>query len=133
MALQTPSCREALRITEGRRVCEYTSVSVLRLERMLETPRHYVVRDYPEVGVRAAQEQYSYAYTNTSSSSSSSATDPYSRRPQRTSFTEENVVKRESGPYGAYSTERSSRTSTVYSVAWPPGYTFVSPISVPPN
>ncbi|KAF3427089.1 hypothetical protein E2986_00381 [Frieseomelitta varia] len=77
-----------------------------------KTPRHYVVRDYPEVGVRAAQEQYSYAYTNTSSSSSSSATDPYSRRPQRTSHTEESVVKRESGPYGSYSTERSYRTST---------------------
>ncbi|XP_076667421.1 protein anoxia up-regulated-like isoform X2 [Andrena cerasifolii] len=75
------------------------------------TPRHYVVRDYPEVGVRAAQEHYSYAYTNTSASSSSS-TDPYSRRPQKTSYSEENVVKRQSGPYGSYSTERSSRTST---------------------
>ncbi|XP_076234707.1 protein anoxia up-regulated-like isoform X8 [Calliopsis andreniformis] len=75
------------------------------------TPRHYVVRDYPEAGVRTAQEHYSYAYTNTSSSSSSS-TDPYSRRPQRSSHTEESVVKRESGPYGSYSTERSSRTST---------------------
>lgn len=78
----------------------------------ITTPRHYVVRDYPEVGVRAAQEQYSYAYTNTSSSSSSSAMDPYSRRPQRTSHTEESVVKRESGPYGSYSTEKSYRTST---------------------
>lgn len=78
----------------------------------ITTPRHYVVRDYPEVGVRSAQEQYSYAYTNTSSSSSSSLADPYTRRPQRSSYTEENVVKRESGPYGSYSTERSSRSST---------------------
>ncbi|KYM96471.1 hypothetical protein ALC62_12838 [Cyphomyrmex costatus] len=74
-----------------------------------KTPRHYVVRDYPEPGVRSAQEQYSYSYTNTSSSSS---TDPYTGRPQRTSQTQESVVKRESGPYGSYSTERSTRTSS---------------------
>lgn len=78
----------------------------------ITTPRHYVVRDYPEVGVRSAQEQYSYAYTNTSSSSSSSSTDPYSRRPHKSSYSEESVYKRESGPYGSYSTERSTRTSS---------------------
>ncbi|XP_023287954.1 protein anoxia up-regulated-like isoform X2 [Orussus abietinus] len=76
----------------------------------ITTPRHYVVRDYPEAGVRSAQEQYSYAYTNTSSASSSSA-DPYVR-PQRSSYTQQSTYKKESGPYGSYSTERSSRTST---------------------
>lgn len=70
-----------------------------------------MVRDYPEAGVRSAQEQYSYSYTNTSSSSSSSS-DPYSSRPQRSTYSQESVVKRESGPYGSYSTERSSRTSS---------------------
>ncbi|KYQ47931.1 hypothetical protein ALC60_12889 [Trachymyrmex zeteki] len=55
-----------------------------------KTPRHYVVRDYPETGVRSAQEQYSYSYTNTNSSSS---TDPYTG-------------------HGSYSTERSTRTSS---------------------
>lgn len=73
------------------------------------TPRHYVVRDYPETGMRTAQEQYSYSYTNTSSSSNS---DPYSSRPQRSNYSQESVVKRESGPYGSYSTERSTRTSS---------------------
>lgn len=70
------------------------------------TPRHYVVRDYPSAGVRSAQEQYSYSYTNTSSSDNN---DRYGR-PQR--YTTENTVKRESGPYGNYTTERSSRTSS---------------------
>lgn len=69
--------------------------------------RHYIVRDYPERGVRSAQEQYSYSYTNNSSSNS---TDPYGR-PQRQSYTTENTVKRESGPYGNYTTERSTRSS----------------------
>lgn len=68
-----------------------------------------MVRDYPEAGVRSAQEQYSYSYANSSSSSSS---DPYGGRPQRTSYSQESVVKRESGPYGGYSTERSTRTSS---------------------
>jgi hypothetical protein len=74
------------------------------------TPRHYVVRDYPDTGMRSAQEQYSYSYTNSSSASSSSA-DPYSR-PQRTTQSQESVVKRETGPYGSYTTERSTRTSS---------------------
>lgn len=69
-----------------------------------------MVRDYPDTGVRSAQEQYSYSYTNTNTASSSSA-DPYGR-PQRTTQTQESVVKRESGPYGSYSTERSTRTSS---------------------
>ncbi|KAL7301299.1 hypothetical protein TKK_0006037 [Trichogramma kaykai] len=72
------------------------------------TPRHYVVRDYPERGVRSAQEQYSYSYTN---SSSRTGSDAYGR-PQSTSYTNESRVKRESGPYGNYTTERTSRTSS---------------------
>ncbi|KAH0568326.1 hypothetical protein KQX54_020438 [Cotesia glomerata] len=75
------------------------------------TPRHYVVRDYPSTGVRSAEEQYSYSYTNSSSSS-----DPYGR-PQRS--TQETTIKRESGPYGSYSTERNTRSS---SGAGPGGY-----------
>ncbi|KAH0948109.1 hypothetical protein HN011_011102 [Eciton burchellii] len=74
------------------------------------TPRHYVVRDYPEAGMRSAQEQYSYSYVNSSSTTSSS--DPYSSRPQKTTYNQESVIKRENGPYGSYSTERSTRTSS---------------------
>jgi hypothetical protein len=77
----------------------------------ITTPRHYVVRDYPSVGVRSAQEQYSYSYHNSSNTSSDSSS-PYSSRPRTESYTSESTVKRESGPYGTYSTERSSRSST---------------------
>jgi len=60
--------------------------------------------------MRSAQEQYSYSYVNSSSTTSSS--DPYSSRPQKTTYNQESVIKRENGPYGSYSTERSTRTSS---------------------
>jgi len=60
--------------------------------------------------MRSAQEQYSYSYINNSSNTSSS--DPYSSRPQKATYSQESVIKRENGPYGSYSTERSTKTSS---------------------
>lgn len=80
-----------------------------------QTPRHYVVRDSPDMP-RRAEEQYSYSYTNEATSNRAvSSIDPRTYRPEikNSSHSSESVSRNYgTGPGSnySYSTERSSRS-----------------------
>lgn len=88
------------------------------------TSRYYSVRDSPS-GPRKADEQYSYSYTSSTETSRNNSSNPYSSRPERTSYSTTTERKRETGPSGySYNTDRTTTAGD-----GPGGYSYSSTTS----
>lgn len=76
----------------------------------LQTPRYYNVSDASRP--RTAEQQYSYSYSS-SSSSVRDSNNPYSSRPERSTYTSTTERKSATGPGGHnYSTDRTSTSGS---------------------